>query len=411
MRILVICIFLAATFFSFFLKFLNYKNRNAPLPENVKDIFDAEAYKKNLAYSMANTKFSIVSGIIGMLFTLVLLLFNIHFQIFDFLNEHTANIYLLSLGMLLIPIFVESVIDAIVGIYDTFVIEEKYGFNKTTPGTYILDFIKGLLISFALIGGLLSLFILLHSRLGDIVYPVFFFILIGFMLLLSFLSPFLIRIFEKLTPLEEGELKDKINALATKHNFRVKGIFRVDASKRSTKLNAFATGFGKTKTIGLYDTLIEKMTEDEIIGVLAHEIGHAKHKHILKRIPLSIISLIVGLVGAYFIITNPAVSQAFGFEYENLAFGIFILTILITPISLVLRIPSSALSRKHEFEADTMEAETVGSEVDITAIKKLYREDLGNLTPHPFVVKMTYSHPTATQRIAHFERLNIKKAD
>jgi len=177
----------------------------------------------------------------------------------------------------------------------------------------------------------------------------------------------------------------------------------VDASKRSTKLNAFATGFGKTKTIGLFDTLVEKMTHDEIVAILAHEIGHNKKNHILKSMPLSILNLAIMVMMAYFIVTMPQVSQAFGFADANVAFGVYVLFIMLSPISLILEIPANALSRKHEYEADAFEVEYAGKEVAISAIKKIFREDLGNLTPHPFVVMMEHTHPPLHQRIAAME--------
>jgi len=208
----------------------------------------------------------------------------------------------------------------------------------------------------------------------------------------------------KLTPLNAGELRDKIEALAKTTGYRLKGIYMVNASKRSTKLNAFATGFGKTRTIGLFDTLVDKLTPEEIVAVLAHEIGHAKKHHILKNTPLALLQFGIILVAAYFIITMPEASQAFGFADTNTAFGIYVMFILISPLMLVLQIPANAVSRRHEYEADAYEKEHSGGEVAISAIKKLYRESFGNLTPHPFVVMMEYSHPTLTQRVAAFER-------
>jgi STE24 endopeptidase len=232
----------------------------------------------------------------------------------------------------------------------------------------------------------------------------FFFVILVFQLFMSFISPLLIRIFYKLTPLEDGTLKDKINAMAEETGFKLKGIYKVDASKRSTKLNAFATGFGKTKTIGLFDTLIEKMTEDEVISVLAHEIGHAKRRHILKRTPLSLVTFGLLLLAAYFVVALPEVSQAFGFESANIAFGLYVLFIMVSPLMLVLSIPATALSRKHEYEADGFSRELAGQEVAVSALKTLYRESFGNLTPHPFVVMMEHSHPPLTDRVASIEK-------
>jgi STE24 endopeptidase len=404
MRILVIAIFLATTAFGFFLKYLTYSKRNAELPENVRDVYDEEAYKKNRAYLMEKIKFSLISGAVGMVVTLAFLLLNYHHSLFAFITQHTTNAYLTSMFILAVPILIGTAVDAVVGIGNTFGIEARYGFNKTTPATYIIDILKNILLIGIIGGGLLSLFILLNDAMGDWVYLTFFFVLVGFIFFVSFISPLLIRIFYKLTPLEDGSLKDKIEAFADKTGYKLKGIYMVNASKRSTKMNAFASGFGKTKTIGLFDTLAEKMTEEEIVSILAHEIGHAKFKHIVKSAPFRFVTLGIMVAAAYFIISMPAVSQAFGFADANMAFGIFVLSIMLSPILLILDIPANALSRKYEYEADAYEVEQCGAETAVSAIKKLYREDLGNLTPHPFVVMMEASHPTLTQRVAAMEK-------
>jgi len=403
MRILVIAIVLATAAFELLLQLLTYSRRNAPLPENVKDIYDPEEYKKNQAYTMDKLKYTIItSTIIGTVISLSIFVFNVHAWVYGFVSNY--NIYVANLFVFIVPIIATSIVMTIIGIYDTFVIEAKYGFNKTTPATYILDFVKNVLISVIMFSALLSLFIFLHEQFGNMVFLLFIFILIGLRVLLIFISPLLIRIFYKLTPLEDGELKIKIETLATKHNFKLKGIFKVDASKRSTKLNAFASGFGRTKTIGLFDTLLEKMTDDEIVGILAHEIGHAKFGHTIKSAPLSLLSIGAILVAMYFSITQPAVSQAFGFEYTNIAFCAFIMLTLASPIFTILQIPSNALSRKFEYQADKFAKGEVGKDVSITMMKKGAKENLSNLTPHPFVVMMEYSHPTCSQRVAAFEK-------
>ena len=404
MRLLIIGIFLATSAFRFFTMYLTYSMRNAPLPENVKDVFDAETYKKNQAYKMDNLKFSIITGVVSTIVLLAYLLVNFHFGLYNFIISYTENLILTSLFIFIVPLIISNVLSTLMDIYDTFVIEERYGFNNTTPATFIIDFFKMLLITLVIGAGLLSLFVFMYSQMGDLVFLAYFFVLVAFMVFMAFISPFLLRIIYKFTPLEEGELKEKIEALAIKTGYKLKGIYMVDASKRSTKLNAFATGFGKTKTIGLFDTLTEKMTNDEIVSILAHEIGHAKKHHILKQFPFNLVTMSIILAAAYFIVTMPEASQAFGFPYANLAFGIFVLFIMITPIMIILRIPSNIISRKFEYEADAFEKEISGKEVAISAIKKLYREDLGNLTPHPFVVMLEYSHPTLTQRVAAFER-------
>jgi len=405
MYVLVIAVILAVTAFKLLLRYLTYSRRNAPLPKSVKGIFDAEEYKKNHSYKMENLRFSIISdSIIGTIATLAIFVFNFHFIVYEFIIQHTANVYLTGIVIFLVPMLIIDIINTLMSIYSKFVIEAKYGFNKTTPATFIIDFVKSILITTILLAGLLSLFLLLHGVIGNWVFLAFFFIMFALRVFITFLSPYLIRIFEKLTPLEDGELKTKIEKMAAKHKFKLKGIYRVDASKRSTKLNAFAAGFGKTKTIGLFDTLIEKCTDDEILGVLAHEIGHAKLGHTLKSAPLSLLSITVLLIAAFFAVNTPAVSQAFGFADTNIAFALFIMIVLASPIMTILQIPANALSRKFEREADAFEKAEVGKEPAISAMKKIVKENMGNLTPHPFVVMVEHSHPPAHERIEAFEK-------
>jgi len=404
MRFLVIAVFLLMAAFGFFLKYLTYSRRNDAIPDNVKDVYDEEEYKKNQAYKMDKLKFSIVVSFIGSLITFCFLMFNFHHTLFEFISRETTNFYIVSSFIFFAPLLFESVVSKIMSIYDTFVIEKRYGFNKTTAKTFILDTVKTLVIAVVVAGGLFLLFLFLHNQIGNWMFIVFFFVLIVFQLFVAFISPLLIRIFYKLTPLEDGELKDRVMSLADETGFRIKAIYSVDASKRSTKLNAFATGFGKTKTVGLFDTLIEKMTTDEIIAVLAHEIGHAKKRHILKRLPLGLLVTGILLTAAYFIVALPEASMAFGFAEANITFGLFIMVLLISPLMVLLSIPSNTISRKHEHEADVFAKECAGKEAIESALKKLYQENLGNLTPHPFVVMIKYSHPPLSQRIAALDK-------
>ena len=403
MRIAIFAIFLLTTAFGFLLKYLTYSHRNAPLPENVRDVYDEETYKKNQEYKMETLRYSIVTGFVGAVLTLLILGFNFHHFLYGLITARTSNLYLVSLFIIFLPALILALADRILDIYSTFGIEAKFGFNKTTPATFVFDSLKMLVLMLILLGGLLSLFLLLYTLMGDWVFLAFFFVLVAFMLFISFIFPLLIRIFYKLTPLPEGELRDKIQAFADKTGYRLKGIYSVDASKHSTKMNAFASGFGKTKTIGLFDTLIEKMTHDEIIGVLAHEIAHAKKRHVLKSLPLRLASYVVLLAIGFFVVTNPQASQAFGFYDTNLAFGLYILFIVAAPLMTVMMIPQMAQSRKYEYEADKFEVEHVGAATAISSMKKLYLDSLGDLTPHPFVVLVEDSHPPASQRIAAME--------
>jgi len=404
MRMLIITIFLATTAFSFFLKYLTYSRRNAALPGNVRDVYDDEMYRKNQAYKMETLKSSIARGLIGMSVTLAFLGFNFHHRLYAFISAYTTNVYLTSIFILLVPIVIVFVIHRLISIYDTFVTEACYGFNKSTASTFIIDFVKMMLVQLVLMSGLLALFLFLLDRLGDLVFLVFFFVIAAVQTFMNFIAPLIMRLILKFTPLEEGELKVKIEALCKKTGYKSKGIYVVDASKRTTKMNAEISGFGKTRTIMLYDTLLKKLSHDEIVSILAHEIGHAKKHHIMKGSMSWSMGWAIMVAAAYFIVTMPEVSMAFGFASVNVAFAIYVLFIMLEPVNLVLSVPEMALSRKHEYEADAFGVEQCGKEAVISGLKKLHRESFDNLTPHPFVVMMQYSHPTLSQRMTAMEK-------
>lgn len=404
MKTAVIAIVVLVQAFDFFLKYLNYRNRNAPLPENVRDVYDEETYKKQSAYAMENLKLGVVSGICMLAVTVTLLAFNVYSGLYYFIAGFTESAYLRVYFMFasawLIALPVSLVFEAI----GTFKIEAKYGFNKTSAKTFIADIVKSALLNGVLINlGLLSLFMMLHGILGNMVFIAFFFVLAGFIMIYIFFSSLFIRIFNKLTPMEEGSLKDKVVALCKEIGYPVKRIFVIDGSRRSTKANAFATGFGKGRTIALYDTLIEKFTEDEVLCVTAHELGHAKKRHILKMMPFFLIGFVMLLALAYFVVNSEAVALAFGFTEINPAFGMFIMMVIFSPIMLLFMIPLTAFMRRNEFEADSFEVKYVGKDPAISAMKKIGRVNYANLTPHPLVVKLTYSHPPIDQRIRAME--------
>ena len=404
MKIIIIAIFLLMELFGFLLEFLNYKNRNAPLPENVKDVYDEETYTKKTAYEMDNLRLRIISGICGLGIMLAVLAFNLHYFFFDLLN--IESLYLRVYFMFAMVSLISLPLGILFGAIKTFKIEAKYGFNKSTVGTFIGDIVKQQLIMGVVVLGLLSLFMLLHGALDNWVFLIFFFVLVAVMLFIVFFMHFFSKIFNKFTPIEEGSLKEKIDALAIKTNFPVKRVFSMDASRRSTKLNAYFTGFGRNRTIVLYDTLIEKFTEEEVISVLAHEIGHAKKRHTLISMPMSFSVMALLLLAAYFVVNQGAISTAFGFTELNIAFNLFVLMILASPVLTLLQIPRMAVSRAFEYTADAYETRYAGKKTAISALKKLYREDYGNLTPHPFVVLIRHSHPTLTQRIAGIEAVD-----
>jgi STE24 endopeptidase len=298
-----------------------------------------------------------------------------------------------------------ALISGIIGlpfeIYHTFVLEKRFGFNTTTPGTFVLDRIKGLVLA-AIIGGALVAGILVFlDRTG----PYAWLLCWGFAVLLSlgltYVAPtWILPLFNKFTPLEDGELRTKLMAFADKAGFELTGIFVMDGSKRSTKGNAFFTGFGKRRRIALFDTLIKDMDADEIVAVLAHEVGHARLGHIKKRLATGILK-----AGAVFylmslFLDSKGLFAAFGMTHMSLYAGLVFFVLLYTPLSLALSVAANAMSRKHEFEADAFAARTTGRpEAMISALKKLSVSNLSNPTPHPLTVWLEYSHPPVLARI------------
>ena len=291
-------------------------------------------------------------------------------------------------------------------IYHTFVIEKKYGFNKTTVKTFISDQIKGIILSAILLSILLSVVMAIFMKVGTVAWIYATVISVLFMLFIQAIAPTVIMpLFNKFTPLEGGSLKEKIEAFAQKVAFPLTGLFVIDGSKRSSKSNAFFTGFGKNKRIALFDTLIENHTEEQLVAVLAHEIGHYKKKHILVMMILSIIQTIITFYLFSLFLNNQELSQAFGVSEPTIYTSLVFFSILFTPISTLLSIVTNAISRKNEYEADNFAKENIDNPQDmIDALKKLSVDNLSNVTPHPFYVWLHYSHPTVLQRIERLKQ-------
>jgi STE24 endopeptidase len=393
---------------------LSLKNLHPELPEEFKAVWDDEKYRKAQAYEKAQARFGILSSTVS----LTLLLSFWFFGGFAWLcnaastfSESPIISGLVFLGFIyLLTILVSIPFD----LYHTFVIEEKFGFNKTTIATYLSDQIKSLLITAVLGGGIVSLIIWIFIAVPNAwIWAWLSFTVIS--LVLTYLAPsFLLPIFNKFTPLEDGELNQAIQAMAKKCEFPLTEISVMDGSKRSTKSNAFFTGFGKRKKIALFDTLIESQTTDELVGVLAHEIGHFKKKHIVQRLVISMLqtAIIFFLLG---MATNPGSAfgsqlyAAFGISPNAnaaVAAGLVLFMIVFKPVSRLLSVAMNMLSRKHEFEADEYAA--VNQETPdhlISALKKLSAKNLSNLTPHPLEVFLDHSHPPVLVRIQALARL------
>ncbi|HBZ39038.1 MAG TPA: peptidase M48, partial [Balneola sp.] len=381
--------------------YLNLKSLSKELPDEFDGVYDQETYAKSQEYTKTQTRFGFITG--G--FDLVVLLGFWFSGGFNWLDEivRAWGFGELVTGLLYIAVLMvaKSVISLPFSIYSTFVIEERFGFNKTTPKTFVLDLIKGLglglLIGMPLLAGILAFFMYT----GDLAWLYAWIAITIFSLVMQYVAPtWIMPMFNKFTPLEEGELRTAIEEYTDKVDFPLQGLFVIDGSKRSSKSNAFFTGFGKNKRIALYDTLIENHTNDELIAVLAHEIGHYKKKHIIKGMITSVIQTGAMLFVLSIFLQAEGLFDAFYMDEMSLYAGLIFFGMLYAPIDMILSVFMQISSRKHEYEADEFAATTTGKPEDMIAtLKKLSKDNLSNLTPHPFYVFLNYSHPPALQRI------------
>lgn len=397
---LTIAVILIVFIFEMTLSVMNYRYRRHPIPENVADVYKEEEYQKWLRYTMENHRLSMVVKILNTTVLILFLATGVFPLLAKWIQSLTANAVLQTLLFLGAYFMIMFILNIGFQAYRTFSIEERYGFNKSTAATFLLDQVKSILLTF-LLGGLTlkALLTLYHSMgRGFLLYAWALMVFLVFLVNILYTRIF-VRLFNKLTPLPDGELKDKIEALARSTGYEVRKISVMNASKRSGRLNAFFSGFGKFKHIVLYDTLIEKCSTDEIVSVLAHEVGHAKHKDVLRNFLISMVQIGVYLLLLTFFLSSAALAEAFGFPAVHDGFSLILFSILMEPFGILLGIPLSAISRHAEYRADAFASKAGYRSAMISALKVLARENFSNLTPHPLVVKMTYSHPTISQRI------------
>jgi len=405
-------IILAAILLEFFLSLisdiLNILHIKPDLPEEFRDVWDNEKYRKSQEYLKTNTIFGIVTSTFMLIITLLFWFlkgFNfLDLQIRSF-GLHPVWNGLIFVGVL---IFLRTIISLPFSVYSTFVIEERFGFNKTTVKTFVLDLIKGIALSVVIGAPVFAGILAFFQYAGDLAWLWCWVTVTGFSLFIQFIAPvWILPLFNKFTPLDQGELRDRIISFAEKVKFPLSNIFVMDGSRRSSKSNAFFTGFGKHRRIALYDTLIENHTTDQLVAVLAHEIGHYKKKHILTGTLISIAhtGILFFLVSVF--LTNRNLFDAFYMENMSIYAGLLFFGLLYTPVELVLSILMSYISRKHEFEADKFAVQNTGNtEALVSALKKLSADNLSNLTPHPFTVFLSYSHPPVLERINALKKAN-----
>jgi STE24 endopeptidase len=380
---------------------LNLRALDPEVPAEFRDVYDAERYRRSQAYTRARTRLGIVSGTVGLAAFLAFWLAGG----FPWLDGRvralglgaipTGLLFVAALGLLRLAVGLPF------AIWSTFVVEERFGFNKTTPRTFVLDLAKGLVLAVLLGGPLLAAVLWLFQRAGDAAWLWCWGMATLYLLFVQFVAPtWILPLFNRFEPLREGDLRERILAYARSVSFPVEGLFVIDGSRRSTKANAFFTGFGRRKRIALFDTLVEKHEPEEVVAVVAHEIGHYKRHHVLLGLAISIAhaGLLFFLLSLF--LDERGLYAAFGIDGTPIHAGLVFFGLLYAPIELVLGPLVQAFSRRNEYEADRWAKETTGTGERLArALKRLSADSLSNLTPHPFYVLLHYSHPPVLRRI------------
>ena len=384
-------------------KWLSYRNLKAAtsqIPPQLEGLYDAEKYAKQQSYFRTNNRFSLITSTFTTIIMVVMLSTQTFGSIYDYclsITTNTIGVTLIYFGLIFIAY---DILMLPFQIYDTFVIEERFGFNKTTVKTFIGDKIKSLILAAILGGGLLSLIVWLYTLLGTSFWWAAFLVSISVMLIMNlFYSQIIVPLFNKQTPLPEGELRNEIEKFAQKAGFEITNIYVIDGSKRSTKANAYFSGMGKKKRIVLFDTLIEELSIPEIVAVLAHEIGHYKKRHTLKNFILAGATLLLQLFILSLTLTSTTMAEAMGVVQPAFALSLIAFGILYTPIDMVTGLFMNSVSRRAEYQADKFAADYGLGEELISGLKKISVKSLSNLTPDKLYVKFHYSHPTLLQRI------------
>lgn len=382
------------------LAWLNIKHSTDAIPEPLRDMYDADKYAKQQRYMRAKAKISWCMAFFNFTVTIIMLLCDGYAWLDRLVRTWTSNELLVSLIFFGIIFLFSEIISIPVSIYRTFVIETRFGFNKRTPKIFVTDRLKSLALSIILDGSLLTITILIYQQIPDYFWLVAWAVVTTYDLFMGqFYSKLIVPLFNKQTPLEAGELRTAIEQFAQQCNFRINNIYVIDSSKRSTKANAYFTGWGKRKRIVLYDTLINKLTTKEIVAVLAHEIGHDKHHHTLRDLAISqpMNLLLFILIGLF--LNNNLLAQALGCTTASFHINMLAFSFLYTPISNVFDWIENIISRRHEYQADAFVKANGYAEEQISALKKITAHALRNLTPHPLCVYLYSSHPTLLQRI------------
>jgi STE24 endopeptidase len=387
------------------LDLLNLKHSLPELPAELKGIFDEEEYRKSQLYKQDNTRFSFVTSTLSLVVIGVVFFLGGFGMLDQWISGFITNYIVHVLVFFGVLSFAGDILSTPFAVYSTFVIEERYGFNRTTAKTFILDKLKGWLLGAIIGGGLLALITWIYMLTG----AWFWLIVLGIVTLFSvfmtmFYSNLIVPLFNKQTPLEDGPLRTKIEAFAESVDFKLDNIYMMDGSKRSSKANAYFTGLGPRKRIVLFDTLINELEEEEIVSVLAHEVGHNKKKHTTTGMVISILQTALTLYLFSLFVGEDSFAQALGGSEASFHLGLIAFGVLYTPISMLLGIGTNLFSRYNEYQADRYARDHYSSVGLISSLKKLSKTTLSNLTPHPAYVFFHYSHPTLLQRIRELNK-------
>ena len=401
-KIIVIAAAVLVWLWQLFLARLSMRSKDRPIPETVRDVYDGETYRKRILYSAEKNRLGMVKTTAGFAVDLAFLVFNVYAA---FAGLFDPDPWRQMFGVMLL-FMIGSLVSIPFDWYDTMRIEQKYGFNRTKVGTFIADRVKELVLQFGLLLGLGSMLMGLHQSFGDWMILLFAAFATLILLFFTFIYPLFSKLFNKFKPLEDGELKDRLTALLEKNGYRVRAIRVMDASRRSTKANAYFAGFGKMKTIVLYDTLVESMTTDEIVAVFAHELGHGLHRDTLRNHILLFFEMLIIGVLAWGVLKLPALFAAFGFPEINYGFALIVIfsagVELLWPL---MGLVGNWFSRRAEYRADAHAVREGCGEALISALKKLARQNFSDLSPSPLLVALTYSHPTLAQRMEAIRKL------
>jgi len=401
---LIIIIPVAGFIIERYLDYLNSKMWSDVLPAKLSGICDSSEYRKSQLYEKENKRLALWSSSFNLLVILLMIILGGFAIVDDFAREFSQNVILIALLFFAVIGFGSDVINIPFSYYDNFIIEKKYGFNTMTIRTFITDHFKSWFIAILIGGPVLGLITWFYYTSGKNFWLYAWGLITLFSIFINFFySELIVPLFNKQVPLQDGELRSKIEEFAKKTGFRLKNIYVIDGSKRSTKANAYFAGFGPKKRIVLYDTLQKELSDDEIVAVLAHEIGHYKGKHVIQSIALSFV--ITGLMLYLFsvVVNSPYLSESLGSSNPSFHLGLIVFGILYSPLSLLIGLMTNYQSRKNEFEADRFVKKNFSSGILSTALIKLSVKNLSNMNPHPAYVFFHYSHPPLLERLEKLE--------